>query len=62
MLMVLNTFRPVTEGTDALRSADCPSSRAPARNRRANREFVATLHVLVLIAGLLVTWTMLCSG
>jgi len=62
MLTVLNTFIPVTEDIVVLRSADCPSSQATGRNRRANREFVATLQVLVLIAGLLLTWTMLCSG
>ena len=62
MLTVLNTFSPVTEDIVVLQSADRPSSRALARNRRANWELVATLQVLVLIAGLLLTWTMLCSG
>jgi hypothetical protein len=62
MLTVSNNFLPANEGIDAPRGADRPSSRALARNRRANREFVAVLHVLILIAGLLLTWAMLCSG
>jgi hypothetical protein len=62
MLTVLNTFSPATEDIDVARSANRPSSRATTRSRRANRKLVAILQVLVLIAGLLLTWTMLCSG
>ena len=65
MLTFLNNFMPATEGAEGIdvpRDADCPSPRVPAQTRRANREFCAVLHVLMLISGLLLTWTALCFG
>jgi hypothetical protein len=62
MLTFLNNVMPAAQGIDVPPGADCRSLRAPARNRRTGREFFAVLHVLMLIAGLLLTWAMLCSG